>query len=306
MKMITVIIPVYNTARYLERCIGSVVNQTYKNLEIILVDDGSTDDSYEICKQWAKRDHRILLIHKENGGQSSARNLALDIATGDYIAFVDSDDWIEPDMYEVLYHTLVDSDKEVALCKLNQGQWPQGDMYTAILRDQEGSHLVKFLFARHLWNHIRMPLGRFAEDIAVLHEVLYQKDIEMVDRTFYHYFGKNPENSSNSPQNRLKNIVDRALMLIVRYQWTQDKQIDVDTKWIIQAKTVSFIIAAMGRYSEQKDKEFRGDISQLLDFSRMYYWDILKNKYVSFMRKVAISIIYISPRLYYRIRKLKV
>ena len=306
MKMITVIIPVYNTARYLERSIGSVVNQTYKNLEIILVDDGSTDDSYEICKQWAKRDHRILLIHKENGGQSSARNLALDIATGDYIAFVDSDDWIEPDMYEVLYHTLVDSDKEVALCKLNQGQWPQGDMYTAILRDQEGSHLVKFLFARHLWNHIRMPLGRFAEDIAVLHEVLYQKDIEMVDRTFYHYFGKNPENSSNSPQNRLKNIVDRALMLIVRYQWTQDKQIDVDTRRIIQAKTVSFIIAAMGRYSEQKDKEFRGDISQLLDFSRMYYWDILKNKYVSFMRKVAISIIYISPRLYYRIRKLKV
>ena len=306
MKMITVIIPVYNTARYLERCIGSVVNQTYKNLEIILVDDGSTDDSYEICKQWAEKDHRILLIHKENGGPSSARNLALDIATGDYIAFVDSDDWIEPDMYEVLYHTLVDSDKEVALCKLNQGQWPQGDMYTAILRDQEGSHLVKFLFARHLWNHIRMPLGRFAEDIAVLHEVLYQKDIEMVDRTFYHYFGKNPENSSNSPQNRLKNIVDRALMLIVRYQWTQDKQIDVDTRRIIQAKTVSFIIAAMGRYSEQKDKEFRGDISQLLDFSRRYYWDILKNKYVSFMRKVAISIIYISPRLYYRIRKLKV
>ena len=100
MKMITVIIPVYNTARYLERCIGSVVNQTYKNLEIILVDDGSTDDSYEICKQWAEKDHRILLIHKENGGPSSARNLALDVATGDYIAFVDSDDWIEPDMYE--------------------------------------------------------------------------------------------------------------------------------------------------------------------------------------------------------------
>ena len=94
MNKITVIIPVYNTARYLDRCIGSVVSQTYKNLEIILVDDGSTDDSYEICKRWEEKDQRILLIHKENGGQSSARNLALDIATGDYIAFVDSDDWI--------------------------------------------------------------------------------------------------------------------------------------------------------------------------------------------------------------------
>ena len=101
-KLITIIVPVYNVADYLERCIYSIINQTYKNLEIILVDDGSTDDSGLMCDDFASKDKRIKVIHKKNGGLSDARNVAIDIATGDYITFVDSDDYIELDMKVLL------------------------------------------------------------------------------------------------------------------------------------------------------------------------------------------------------------
>ena len=91
-EKVSIIVPVYNVEKYLDKCIESIVNQTYRNIEIILVDDGSPDKCPEICNEWAKKDDRIKVIHKENGGLSSARNAALEIAQGDYITFVDSDD----------------------------------------------------------------------------------------------------------------------------------------------------------------------------------------------------------------------
>ncbi len=105
-KKISVIVPVYKVEKYLARCVDSIIDQTYKNLEIILVDDGSPDGCGAMCDEYAKKDERIKVIHKENGGLSSARNAGLDIATGDYIAFVDSDDRITPDAYENLLKAL--------------------------------------------------------------------------------------------------------------------------------------------------------------------------------------------------------
>lgn len=113
---ISVIVPVYKTEGLLDRCVESIVGQTYKNLEIILVDDGSLDNCPAMCDEWAEKDSRIRVIHKENGGVSSARNAALDIATGDYIGFVDSDDWIEPEMYSSLIQKISESGKNIALC----------------------------------------------------------------------------------------------------------------------------------------------------------------------------------------------
>lgn len=97
--LLSVIVPVYNVEQYLPQCLDSIIGQTYPNLEIILVDDGSTDRSGAICDEYAQRDSRITVIHKENGGQSSARNLAMEIITGDFVSFVDSDDWIEANLY---------------------------------------------------------------------------------------------------------------------------------------------------------------------------------------------------------------
>ena len=101
--LVSVIVPVYNVAPYLEQCLDSIVNQTYRNLEIILVDDGSTDESGAICDRYAEQDSRIQVVHKENGGQSSARNVALDMMTGEWVLFVDSDDWIELNTLELLF-----------------------------------------------------------------------------------------------------------------------------------------------------------------------------------------------------------
>ena len=113
---ISVIVPVYNVEKFIGRCLDSIINQTMEDLEIILVDDGSTDNSGIICDEYSEIDNRITVIHKENGGLSSARNIGLDIATGDWIAFVDSDDYIEKDMYENLYKTAIDRNVDICAC----------------------------------------------------------------------------------------------------------------------------------------------------------------------------------------------
>ena len=115
--LISIIIPIYNVEQYLRQCLDSVINQTYKNLEIILVDDGSTDNSGKICDEYAVKDNRIKVIHKENGGVSSARNAGIDIAKGEYIGFVDSDDYIEKDMYEYLLYLCLKYKTKVSVCE---------------------------------------------------------------------------------------------------------------------------------------------------------------------------------------------
>jgi len=114
--LISVIIPVYNVEKYVERCLDSVINQTYKNLEIILIDDGSTDNSGKICDEYVKKDNRIIVVHKENGGVSSARNIGIELANGDYIGFVDSDDYIEKEMYENLFNNLIKYNVDISMC----------------------------------------------------------------------------------------------------------------------------------------------------------------------------------------------
>lgn len=115
--MISVIIPVYNVEEYLERCVNSVLKQTYNDLEIILVDDGSTDNSGKICDELKNKDDRIIVIHKENQGLSASRNIGIEKATGEYITFVDSDDYILEDMYETLYKNLIRNDADISMCK---------------------------------------------------------------------------------------------------------------------------------------------------------------------------------------------
>ncbi len=119
-SLISVIVPVYNVEKYLRRCVDSIINQTYKNLEIILVDDGSPDNCGAICDEYANKDSRVKVIHKVNGGLSDARNAGLDICQGQYIGFVDSDDWIELDMYETLYNFMVKENLDVAMCCAQQ------------------------------------------------------------------------------------------------------------------------------------------------------------------------------------------
>ena len=115
-KLVSVIIPAYNIEDYIGRCLDSVLSQTYKNLEILVVDDGSSDCTGEILDDYEKKDQRIRVIHKENGGVSSARNIGIEAATGDYIGFVDGDDLMEPEMYKTLVNLLKEENADIAHC----------------------------------------------------------------------------------------------------------------------------------------------------------------------------------------------
>lgn len=115
-KLISVIVPVYKVEPYLDRCVQSIIDQTYTNLEIILVEDGSPDNCPAMCDAWAERDSRIIVTHKENGGLSDARNAGMAVATGEYIAFVDSDDWIAPEMLEKLLERMIHTDSDIVSC----------------------------------------------------------------------------------------------------------------------------------------------------------------------------------------------
>lgn len=125
MELISVIVPVYKVEPYLDRCVQSIVDQTYRNLEIILIDDGSPDRCGEMCDAWAEKDPRIQVIHKKNGGLSDARNAGMAAATGEYIGFVDSDDWIEPQMYQSLYEAISTTNSDIASCGAKR-VWPDG------------------------------------------------------------------------------------------------------------------------------------------------------------------------------------
>ena len=115
-ELISVILPIYNVEKYLEKCLKSVINQTYKNLEIILVDDGSKDNSPQICDEYAVKDKRIVVIHKSNGGLSDARNAGIEIAKGKYIALIDSDDYVEKDYVQFLYQLIKENNAEMSIC----------------------------------------------------------------------------------------------------------------------------------------------------------------------------------------------
>lgn len=139
---ISIVVPVYNVEKYLNRCVESILKQTVLELEVILVDDGSTDSSPQICDQWAETDHRIKVVHKANGGLSSARNAGMDVAGGDYIGFVDSDDWVASDMYELLLHALVRHDADYAAVEMkivkNEKQNDTQPQYKEIVLDEDG------------------------------------------------------------------------------------------------------------------------------------------------------------------------
>lgn len=200
--LISVIVPVYNTEKYLGRCVDSIINQTYTNLEIILVDDGSPDNSPAICDEYAKKDQRVKVIHKENGGLSSARNAGLDIAKGDFISFIDSDDFINRDMYKVLIDALGDSDIASVQFKTVKDDVIADDKQNITTKTVYGLDYLKNicirtmsetvwdkLFKRDLIGKLRFDKTRLNEDFLFLSQILLKNPtVCCVDFVGYYYF----------------------------------------------------------------------------------------------------------------------
>ena len=223
---ISVIVPVYKVEDYLKRCIDSIINQTYRNLEIILVDDGSPDKCGDICDEYAGKDNRIKVIHKSNGGLSDARNKGIEVATGEYIGFVDSDDWIESTMYERLLNlikkynadiaiggvadVLVDNDAETIVKTSDFGcQDPfVVDKKEAMKRYFYGSWSAwDKLYDANLFDNIRFPVGEINEDEAIVLDILDQcKYICYTSEIFYHYMKHVGSNSITSSDFSIKKL----------------------------------------------------------------------------------------------------
>lgn len=208
--LITVIVPVYKTGQYLDKCVDSIVNQTYENMEIILVDDGSPDDSGEICDQWKEKDPRIKVIHKKNGGLSDARNAGMEAARGDYIGFVDSDDYIAPDMYETLLDLSLKNNAPLACARYDvfgenvTFKIPEPDGMTDIMSDYKMLTLLvwPWLLKKHyanmsVWDRlyrkdiiedVRFPVGRIYEDIEFSMDAVHNAGtVAYINKAVYHY-----------------------------------------------------------------------------------------------------------------------
>lgn len=218
--LISIIIPVYKVEKYLNKCIRSVVEQTYTNLEIILVDDGSPDYCPQICDKWAAKDSRIRVIHKENGGLSDARNAGLAIAQGEYIGFLDSDDYIKEDMYEKLYIAIVENNADIAICNLEKVT-EEGDkiecvspVKNEILTREVALHRIlkencwyyvtvwNKLYHKSVLSGIEFPKGKIHEDEFVIHEIIFQSQrIVTLEEKLYMYVQRN-----GSIMNRKKDV----------------------------------------------------------------------------------------------------
>lgn len=211
-KLISIIVPVYNVAKYLPRCIDSIISQTYSNLEIILVDDGSTDESGAICDEYSKTDKRIRVLHKENGGQSSARNAGLDIANGEFIAFADADDWVANNYIEEMHLNLIEFDAEISAVsyfKVSASHSPTSSKEsrnTKLLNPIEATAATLYqnkldtspwckLFHRHLFHNLRFVDGILYEDLELIPRIyLSSKNIVWSNSKLYFYYTR--ENSS--------------------------------------------------------------------------------------------------------------
>lgn len=231
--LISIVVPIYNVEKYLRACIDSILVQTYRNLEIILVDDGSPDGCSTICDEYKEKDQRIIVIHQKNRGLSGARNAGIDIAKGQYIGFVDSDDTIEPRMFEVLWNNIQSSGAGISICGRKIVD-EKGNMFNKKYTRQEqivldgkeaiiemNSHRSfdmaawDKLYDIELWEDIRYPEGKLSEDFFVIYQLLDKaKKVVWTPEPLYKYLLRSNSISRNSviKQDLLKQAKDRCII----------------------------------------------------------------------------------------------
>ena len=271
---ISVIVPCYNIESYLPRCIESILAQTYKNLEIILISDGSTDGTDEVIREYAKKDSRIIPVFKQNSGVSDTRNRGLDIATGDYIGFVDGDDYIEPEMYETLLKNAIENNADISHCGYQMVFPSRVDYYyntgKKVIQDNkkgirdiivgdyvEPSPCIK-IYRKNIVNNLRMP-----PDIKINEDVIFnfyafvnsQKSV-YEDLPFYHYIlRKGSAATSKINQNKLFDPV-RVRKEIFEYSL---KNLDNEIQSVAYSSYLNSIINLYRVVSNSKLKEYKED-----------------------------------------------
>ncbi len=254
-ELISIIVPIYNVENYLRQCLDSLINQTYKNLEIIVINDGSTDNSGVICQEYAQKDNRIIYIEKENGGQSEARNMGLDRMTGSYVTFVDSDDWVEPNYIEVLYKKLLEYCADIAVGNYYSYDEQEGVFYFHIFGDSyyekvydnvsifenlyESKQMKNFalicvagkLYKAGLFEDLRFEVGKLGED-GYLNQKLYllAKSTIYLNAGLYAYRQREGSSSRKWTEKWMQALVDamsERITLLASMGYPLEKHLEV-------------------------------------------------------------------------------
>lgn len=265
--MVSVIVPVYNVEKYLNKCVDSIINQTYKDLEIILVDDGSKDTSGEICDEYPDKDCRIKVIHKENGGLSSARNTGIDFSTGEILMFVDSDDYIDPRMVEILYKNMKTHSADISMCdfymlyendKIEKCEDPACYVFCGeeILNNLEDNAfcyavVVNKLYKREIFNNLRYPIGKLHEDEYMVHRVMYNCQKLVFTKTkLYYYIKRDDSITGKFTSKRFNDLMDAFYDRIFFYKEKGLKD--------LYLKEVEAYIYRYMRFCQQYGTEIKG------------------------------------------------
>ena len=228
MAKISVIVPIYKVEEYLRKCIDSILSQTFTDFELFLVDDGSPDNCGKICDEYAKTDSRIIVIHKKNGGLSDASNVAIDKAKGDYLTFIDSDDYVAENHLEVLYNALIDTDSDMSVTNITSftadkydNGFYQPTTERTILRGNDCFDTIyqpcaqAKLYKRFIFDDIRYPVGRLYEDVFIYHDILAKvKQLVLTGQNTYYYLIRSDSIMHQKYKLACTDIVD-AIMLRV-------------------------------------------------------------------------------------------
>lgn len=310
MGKISVIVPIYNVGQYLDECINSIVNQTYKNIELILVDDGSTDCSGTICDEWSKKDSRIVVIHKENGGVGSARNAGLKASTGEYIDFVDGDDFLPEDALEVMYSSLTQSGADMFI---GRAAWTdeKGELLPYLGKTREDKIIDEYefwtrrnkfekyvicpskLYKRKLFSEIEFGQYKNHEDQGILWKIVSQCDkIYDSDKVIYYYRHRN-DSATTKPYSSSHLALSEVLIPEIKYLMDRDWIELAVYSWGMGTRN----IAEGYRKLKKKSKE----TGKLLSARRAEYRKLgaeLKDKVKGHKLRVKLRFFYLMPRTY--------
>ncbi len=321
-KLVSVIVAVYNIEEYLPRCVDSILAQTYRNLEIILVDDGSKDQSGSICDSYAEKDRRIKVIHKKNGGLSDARNAGMDAASGEYIGFVDGDDWIEPDMYRAMYFACEKEKAQAAVCRYKQITKSgiidgSAGNSVSLSRDEaleiyvcgDERYLIynsvwSKLFARDLVEGMRFPVGKNSEDIMFTTRAFCRMErLVYLDEAYYNYVLDREGSIMNEKagERRLKDEIPFWQEQIAYFREAGMPDLSDKAAYHFYRRLLFYYIDFM---ENKKTRIFADQIVGLLRADREKIRGIYRKDYVAMGDRARMKLALLLPGAYYRVVKI--
>lgn len=305
--LISIIVPVYNVGKKLVKCVNSIINQTYKNLEIVLIDDGSNDGTEKICDDYLKIDNRIIVIHKKNGGVSTARNIGIKKSNGKYIAFVDSDDFVTVDFVEFLYKNMVENNAQISCCgccKYFNDEKKEMIFYPNIRKKYNKIEAHKYLnitgyfgiavrdkmFLKELFNYIKFPNKKNGEDLDVLYKAIEKAGGLFYDSEIKYYWVQRKGSITNSGETN-SDILDVYDEMIKFYK---EKKYNQVIPYAIQ----SYVLACIGIYNtiminKNDKKEMKKYRKKILQEKKYVTYENLNQK-----RKIQLILFYNNIFLY--------